>query len=104
MHPPSRILATSLSRMATSSPRSLHLTTPLKVALQGGTNSGVTPNASQKTRRVVSFRLDLSRASAARVAKDTARPAADSTSARKVATGIDIPKNVSTWDRSALLQ
>src|SRR5205809_5363588 len=83
MQPPSRILATSLSRIATSSPRSLHRTTPLNPALQGGTNSGVTPNASQNSRRVLAVRLDLSSAAAPRLASSTARAAAPSTAALK---------------------
>src|SRR5262249_2503833 len=105
MHPPSRILAASLNRMATSSPRSRHRTTPLSVARQGGTNSGVTPNASQKMRRVLLFRLDLSRAFEARVAKETARPAADSTAAFSIgAVTVGFPRNARIAASSALLQ
>src|SRR5690349_17729731 len=105
MQPPSRILATSRSRMATSSPRSLHRTTPRKLALHAGTNSGVTPNASQKMRRLLAVRPDLSSASAARPANDTALPAAASTAALNAgAVTVGGPRNALIAAMSELLQ
>src|SRR5262245_3672946 len=104
MHPPSMIFAASRSRIATSSPRSRHFTTPLRVLRQAGTNSGVTPNAAQNAAREAAVRLGLSNVAAAVLINESTAPADVSTAARRVAGGMDIWSRFSTLVCSASLQ
>src|SRR6476646_6966822 len=104
IHPPSIIFAASRRRIATSSPTSRHLTAPLRVLRQAGTNSGVTPNAAQNAARDAAVRLGLSNVAAAVLINETTAPADVSTAARRVAGGIDIWSRFSTLACSVSLQ
>src|SRR4029077_10577915 len=99
MQPPSKISATAFSRMATSSPKSRHLTF-LTEGLHGGTNLGGTPNAAQNATREERVRFPISNKPAAVVASETAWAAADSTTACRLGYGMDVFRLPFNWNHS----